>query len=70
LQVSRRFSPMLVILAIVMIQYNSNHGTNNMIHSMYPIESIKNMKLFKKDLREIITRENIDLNMMNTKKVN
>ena len=56
----------LLIFAIIMIQYNSIQGNNNIIQSMYNFESVKNMEYFSKDLKEIINRQNVDSNMINS----
>ena len=56
-------SNVLLIFALVMIQYNSIQGTNNMIKSMFTFESIKNMKYFNIDLKEVLKKQNSSLNV-------
>ena len=50
-------SNIFLILTIIMIPYNSIQGTNNMIKSMYTFESVKNMKDFNVDLKEVISKQ-------------
>ena len=59
----------LIIFSIIMIQYNSIQGNNNIIQSLYNFESVKNMKHFSNDLKDIINRQNMDLNVINIDRV-
>ena len=44
----------LMCVAIFMVHFNSIQGFNQMVQSLYTIESIKNMRRFTKDIKETI----------------
>ena len=52
-EVTSILSNILMIFAIIMMKYNSVQGKNNMILSLFSNKSIKNLKLFKDDLKPI-----------------
>jgi hypothetical protein len=49
----------LMIIAIFMVHFNSVQGFNEMVESMYSFESIKNIRVFNKDLKEVINNHRI-----------
>jgi hypothetical protein len=53
-EVSAVLSNLLVFFAVIMIEYNSLQGTNDMIVTLFNNEKLLNMNLFTKDLKKKI----------------
>jgi len=49
----------LMVIAIFMVHFNSVEGFNKMVESFYTHDSIKNISLFNRDLKDCIHNYNI-----------
>ena len=56
-EVTSILSNMLIIFAIIMINYNSIQGKNSIIKTMYTYKSLNNMKEFNKDFKDFFFQE-------------
>ena len=53
----------LMVIAIVIVHFNSVQGFNEMVESLYSHESIKNFRIFNKDLKETINNHKLNSNL-------